>query len=70
MSQLSRVARVLRRNTEYPGVTVAAIAKAAGVPKDIVHKRVYDLREEEGRTIYSNYRNRNGKRKMFYRIAG
>jgi predicted transcriptional regulator len=69
MSQLSKVAKVLRQNTKGAGITVAQIARLAGVPKTSVSKRVYDLRTLEGKTIYSNYRTVNGKRKMFYRFA-
>jgi predicted transcriptional regulator len=69
MSQLSKVAKVLRQNTKGAGITVAQIARLTGVPKDSVRKRVSDLRNLEGKTIYSNYRNVNGKRKMFYRFA-
>lgn len=69
MSQLTRVAKALRKNTSQPGVTVAAIAKAAGCPKSSVYKRIYDLRTLEGKTIYSNFRRVNGERKMYYRIA-
>ena len=69
MSQLSKVAKVLRRNSTGRGITAAQVAKLAGVPKDAVYKRVSDLRNVEGKTIYSNYRNVNGTRKMFYRFA-
>ena len=69
MSQLSKVAKVLRANTKGAGITVAQIARLTGVPKDSVRKRVSDLRNLEGKTIYSNYRTVNGKRKMFYRFA-
>ena len=69
MSQLSKVAKVLRQNTKGAGITVAQIARLAGVPKTSVSKRVYDLCTLEGKTIYSNYRTVNGKRKMFYRFA-
>lgn len=69
MSQLTRIAKVLRQNNTGPGITAAAVAKAAGVPKANVYKRVSDLRILEGRTIYSNYRNVNGRRKMYYRFA-
>jgi predicted transcriptional regulator len=69
MSQLSKVAKVLRQNTKGAGITVAQIARLTGVPKDSVRKRVSDLRNLEGKTIYSNYRTVNGKRKMFYRFA-
>lgn len=69
MSQLSKVAKVLRMNTKGAGITVSQIARLAGVPKASVSKRVYDLRTLEGKTIYSNYRNVNGERKLFYRFA-
>lgn len=69
MSQLSKVAKVLRSNSTGRGITAAQIAKLAGVPKESVYKRVSDLRNVEGKTIYSNYRTVNGTRKMFYRFA-
>ena len=69
MSQLTKIAKVLRRNNAGVGITAAKVAKLAGVPKDNVYKRVSDLRLLEGKTIYSNYRNVNGKRKMYYRFA-
>lgn len=69
MSQLTRVAKFLRRNSEGAGITAAKLSKLSGVPKSSVYKRVYDLRVMEGKAIYSNYRTVNGKRKMFYRIA-
>jgi DNA-binding Lrp family transcriptional regulator len=69
MTQLSKVAKHLRRNSTGAGITVAALAKAAGVPKTTVYKRVSDLRVNEGKTIYSNYRMVNGERKLYYRIA-
>ena len=70
MSELSRVAKTLRQNSTSPGITPRALAKLSGVTVENARKRVYDLRNEEGKTIYSNYRNVNGKRTMFYRIAG
>ena len=70
MSQLSKVAKVLRQNNKGAGITVAQITRLTGVPKSSVSKRVYDLRTVEGKTIYSNFRTVNGKRKMYYRIAG
>lgn len=69
MSHLSRVAKVLRANTKGAGITAGRLAQLAGLSKDAVYKRVYDLRSIEGKTIYSNYRVVNGKRKMFYRFA-
>lgn len=69
MSQMSKIANVLRKNNKGSGITVAEIARRTGVPKANVHKRVYDLRVNEGHTIYSNFRMVNGKRKVFYRFA-
>lgn len=68
MSHLSKVAKVLRQNNKGAGITVAQITRLTGVPKSSVSKRVYDLRAE-GHRIYSNFRNVNGKRKMYYRFA-
>jgi predicted transcriptional regulator len=70
MSQLTRIAKVLRRNNTGTGITPRHVAKLANVPVENVYKRVSDLRILEGRQIYSNYRTVNGKRKMFYRFAG
>lgn len=70
MSQLERIVKVLRKNNKEPGITASAIAKATGVPRESVYKRVYDLRILEGRTIHSNFRTVKGQRKMYYRIAG
>lgn len=70
MSQLTRIAKVLRRNNTGAGITPRQVAKAANVPLENVYKRVSDLRLIEGRQIFSNYRTVNGKRKMFYRFAG
>lgn len=64
MSQLSRVAKQLRKNTEYPGISINLLASRVGAPRESVAKRVYDLREE-GRTIYTN--KRDGK--VFYRLT-
>jgi len=69
MSHLSRVAKVLHRNTKGAGITAGRLAQLSGLSKNAVYKRVYDLRTLEGKTIYSNYRTVNGKRKMFYRFA-
>jgi len=68
-SQMSRVFKQLTKNaTKYPGITVSRLADRAGVPHDSVYKRIHDLRNE-GLTIYSNFRNVNGERKMYYRLA-
>jgi DNA-binding Lrp family transcriptional regulator len=69
MSQLSKVANVLQKNNRGAGITVAQVARLTGVPKTSVSKRVYDLRNLEGHTIYSNYRKVNGQRKLYYRFA-
>lgn len=70
MSQLTRVAKHLRRNTTGVGITPRRLAKLANVPLETVYKRVSDLRNVEGRQIYSNYRTVNGKKIMFYRFGG
>ena len=69
MSQLSKVAKVLRSNNTGKGVTASMVAKATGVPRDSVLKRISDLRVAEGKTIYSNVRMVNGERKIYYRFA-
>lgn len=68
MSQIDRIANVLAKNNKGSGVTVAQVAKLARVPREAVSKRVHDLRNE-GYNIYSNYKNVNGERKLFYRMA-
>lgn len=68
MSQLSKVAKFLRRNNKGKGVTASMIAKATGVPRDSVLKRISDLRSE-GKTVYANTRVVNGMKKIYYRIA-
>lgn len=70
MSQLTRIAKHLRRNTTGAGITPRQLAKAANVPLANVYKRVSDLRNVEGRLIYSNFRNVYGERKMYYRFGG
>lgn len=69
MSQLTRIAKHLRRNTDGPGITPGKLAFLAGVPKTAVYRRVSDLRNLEGKEIYSNTRVVNGRKRMFYRIA-
>lgn len=69
MSQLTKVAKQLRRNTKYPGVTPSKLSLLSGVPKESVYKRVHDLIVLEGKTIYKNFRMVNGHRRMFYRLA-
>jgi nicotinamide riboside kinase len=69
MSQLSKVAKHLRRNSTGAGISAKKLANLAHVPVESVYKRIYDLRTLEGKTIYSNYRTVKGQRKMFYRIA-
>jgi len=70
MSQLSKVAKHLRRNSKGVGISAKKLANLAHIPVESVYKRIYDLRVLEGKTIYSNFRMVNGQRKMFYRIAG
>lgn len=68
MSQIDRIASVLAKNTKGAGITVSQVAKLARVPRENVSKRIHDLRSE-GYAIYSNYRNVNGERKLYYRMA-
>lgn len=68
MSQIDRIASVLAKNTKGAGITVSQVAKLARVPRESVSKRIHDLRTE-GYAIYSNYRNVNGERKLYYRMA-
>ena len=67
-TQIEKIENVLWRHNTGAGVTAEKIASLARVPRSAVGKRVYDLREDY--TIYTNYRNVNGKRTAFYRIAG
>lgn len=69
MSQLTRVAKYLRRNNTGKGISAVKLAYLTGMPVESVAKRVSDLRNVEGHTIYSNVRIVNGMRKMLYRIA-
>lgn len=70
MSQLSKVAKHLRANSKTgPGITARKLAALARCPVASVHKRIYDLRVNEGKEIYTNSRIVNGQRKYFYRIA-
>lgn len=69
MSQLSRVAKYLRRNNVGKGISAVKLAQLAGMDVEGIAKRVSDLRNVEGHTIYSNYRVVNGKRKLFYRFV-
>lgn len=66
-TQIEKIENVLLRYTDGPGVTTSKIASLARVPREAVSKRVADLREHY--TIYTNYRNVNGKRTAFYRLA-
>ena len=68
-TDISRVAKYLRQYNTGSGISVAKLAQLANVTKETVHKRVSDLRNVEGHTIYSNFRIVNGVRKMLYRIA-
>lgn len=66
-TQLQKIENILLRHKADPGITVSSIARMARVPRETVSKRVYDLREMY--KIYTNYRNVNGKRTAFYRLA-
>ena len=71
MSQLNKIFNYLSCDESRmgKGVTAARIVKFTRVPKTNVYKRIHDLREE-GHRIYSNTKRVNGKRKMYYRLAG
>lgn len=66
-TQIEKIETALLNHNTGPGVTAAAIARMARVPYEAVAKRVHDLREHY--TIYTNWRNVNGKRTAFYRLA-
>ena len=67
-TQIEKIETALRKNNKGSGITAAAVARLAKVPYEAVSKRVSDLRETY--TIYTNYRNVDGKRTAFYRFAG
>lgn len=69
MSNLSRVAKHLRKNTMTPGVSPGRLAFLAGLSKTAVYKNVARLRDE-GKEIYTNTRVVKGKRRQYYRMAG
>lgn len=69
MSQLSRVAKHLKSNRRGPGITAGRLAFLAGIPKTAVYRRIYDLRTVIKKDVQSNWREVNGKRRMFYRLA-
>ena len=66
-TQIEKIETVLRKHNKGAGITATRIANLAKVPYEAVSKRVSDLREFY--TIYSNYRNVDGKRTLFYRLA-
>lgn len=65
-TQIEKIETALRKHSK-DGVSVTNLARMARVSKDAVYKRVYDLRESY--KIFSNYRNVNGKKTLFYRLA-
>lgn len=65
-TQIEKIETALRNHAK-DGITVSNLARMARVTKDAVYKRVSDLRESY--KIYSNYRNVNGKKTLFYRMA-
>jgi len=66
-TQIEKIENVLLKNNSGAGITVDSIAAMARVPREAVSKRVADLREFYD--IYTNYRNVDGKRTAFYRLA-
>ena len=69
MSDISKIAGVLLLNSEGVGISVDELAMKSNVTKENVYKRVSDLRNEWGFTIYSNYRKVNGVKELHYRMA-
>ena len=67
-TQIEKIEAVLRKHNSGAGITPMRLANLAKVPYENVGKRIYDLRETY--TIYTNYRNVDGKRTAFYRFAG
>jgi len=67
-SQIDRILSALYDNTETPGITSRRLSRVTKVPSDAISKRIYDLRQE-GFDIFTNYRNVNGDRTAFYRLA-
>lgn len=65
-TQLEKIETALRKHTK-DGISVSNLARMARVSKDAVYKRIFDLRESH--KISSNYRNINGKKTLFYRMA-
>ena len=66
-TQIQKIENALLRHNTGPGITAAAVARIARVPREAVAKRVSDLREVY--TIYTNWRKVDGKRTAFYRLA-
>jgi hypothetical protein len=66
-TQIEKIESVLLKYNAGPGITADSVAARARVPREAVAKRVADLREFYD--IYTNYRNVNGKRTAFYRLA-
>jgi hypothetical protein len=66
-TQIEKIENVLLKYNTGAGVTADSISRLARVPRENVGKRVHDLREYYN--IYTNYRNVNGKRTAFYRLA-
>lgn len=67
-TQIEKIESVLEKYNDGAGLTADAVAALARVPRDSVSKRVADLRDW-GYNIYTNYRNVDGKRTAFYRLA-
>jgi len=69
-NQIDKVYNYLADNNRGAGVTASRIAKFTHVPRANVIARIADLRNIEGVKIFSNPRTVNGKRKIYYRMAG
>ena len=66
-TQIQKIENVLLKYNMTPGVSARAIAGRCRVPVETVYKRIHDLRTSYN--IYTNYRNVDGKRQAFYRLA-
>lgn len=67
-SIMDKIYNRLCDNTSSPGITAKALAKKAGTTTDNVYRRISDLRNEFGVTVFANKRVRTG-RKVYYRVA-
>lgn len=69
MTDIAKIEKHLRCNSNGEGITVAKLVKLTGVPKSSIYKRIHDLHSLYEMKIEKNYRKVNGGRKLYYRIA-